>query len=107
MTYIKEKTKKTKETNDLVEFTKYGLHYATKKWNEIETFELRGLEEDELDNLLEGILSDVEEGKDSIEAIEEIKEIMSKNWLVNRSNDNNSYESFYFKTKKEALEFIK
>lgn len=107
MTYIKEKIKKTKETSDLIEFTKYGLHYATKKWNELETYELRKLDEDELDSLLEDILNDFEGGESSGYTIKQIKEIMSKNWVVSRSSDGHGYESFYFKTKKEALEYIK
>ena len=107
MTYISEKLTKTKENNDLVEYTKYVFNFSKKKWEEKETYELRKIYMDEQEMLLENVLNDFLESENSTNAIEEIQEIMSKNWEVRVNDGGCGCESFYFKTKKEAMDFIR
>lgn len=76
-------------------------------------YSLKKINEEQLDCLLEKILNDFETHKNWVATIEEIKEIITKKWVVDAKyfafDSENPYleESFYFNLKKEAIEFTK
>jgi len=76
-------------------------------------YKLKKINEEQLDSLLENILKDFENNKNWVATIEEIKEIITKKWAVDVKyfafDSEKPYleESFYFNTKKEAIEFTK
>lgn len=77
------------------------------------TYKLKKINEDQIDSLLENILKDFENHKNWVATIEEIKEIIHKKWVFDVKyfafDCEKPYleESFYFRTKKEAIELTK